>query len=778
MEDLDAIVREFVAETYENLAQLEIDLVALEQEPTSHALVSSIFRTIHTVKGTCGFLGFNRLETLAHAGENLLSRWRDGAIDTGPEAVDLLLRMIDVLRLLLSSIDATGSDEVAGDGVQDVVEAVETFVRQSENPSPGPKGGGRRKAPAAVAAAEVPAAVSADPPAAISTEPPAAVAAVAPAAVASTDPRTLPPAEPDGSEAAVPAEEDFGALPRSTEETVRVGVDVLDSLMRQVGELVLSRNRLGRLAADMGDPDLLALTSTVRGVVNELQTSVMKTRMQPVSNAWAQLPRLVRDLSASLGKQVTLETSGGDTEIDRTLLGALRDPLIHVVRNAVDHGIEGPDERRAAGKAEGGLLRLRAYQEGGLLVLEATDDGRGIDLARIGARAESLGMVPQGETGLNDSELIELLFRPGFSTAEAVSHISGRGVGMDVVRTTVEAAGGSVRITSRPGQGTTCRLQLPVTLAVTPSATVVVGPHRFVIPQADLRELVRLDGKAGAVEHVSGAAVYRLRDQLLPLVMLDAALELAQPVTGAVGTIAVLQVGDRSVGLVVDAVLDTEEVVVEPLDPRIGHLNVYSGAAILGDGRVSLVLDTHAIAQRAAPARTEPSEGFAAPQAAPAATAARRRYLVTKVNGGRRIALPMERVARLEDFDLSTVERMGGRDVVQYRGTVVPMLRLGDFLDRRSAEAESAPTSITRSVPAVVFATRTRTVALAVDEIVDIVDEGADVELDSDDPRIVGAAILQDRVTELLNVDAALLAADPLFLSEAGLSVAARADVA
>ena len=497
----------------------------------------------------------------------------------------------------------------------------------------------------------------------------------------------------------------------------------------------------------------------------------MKTRLQPVSHAWQQLPRLVRDLSASLGKDIELEISGGETELDRTLIDALRDPLTHLVRNAADHGIEPADERRAAGKPATGRLSLRAYRQGGSLVIEVSDDGRGIDTARVVERGLATGLLTSDDAAnLEDRDLIQLVFRPGFSTASEVSHVSGRGVGMDVVKSAVDAVRGSVQLTSNPGLGTTIRLLLPVTVAVTASLTVAVGEHRFALPQADLLELVLVDGVDRVVEHISGAPVFRLREQLLPVVDLGAALGLTVGAGRSAGTIAVLQVRDRMFGLLVDAVLDTEEILVEPLDARVGQLDTYVGAAILADGRVSLVLDLHAIARRAASGSSfESAEArtLVATRTGDELETDQRRCIVATVSGGRRIALPMDRVSRLEDFVPSAVEQIGTRDVVQYRGTVIPLLRLARYLERRGNDGESAPTALVRSMPAVVYRVGDRRVALAVDEIVDIVAGSESVELDSDDVRISGAFLITGRVTEVLDVDQALLAADPTVFDSA-----------
>ncbi len=722
MEGLHAVIREFVAESMDNVVRLEVDLVALEQDPSSRELVSEIFRTFHTVKGTCGFLGFPRLESLAHAGESLLSDWRDGLIEAGSDTVDLLLRTVDALRRLLAAIDGSGTDDIEGDLASPVVDDITAYLLRARAAQPGPS-----------ALASLPKAGEAEP---------------------------LP-----ASDGPTPT----GAA-RLSVETVRVGADVLDALVRQVGELVLTRNRLGRLTGEHRDPELVAVTTSLRGVVTELQATVMKTRMQPVSNAWQHVPRLVRELSASLGKTIDLQIAGGETELDRALIDSLRDPLTHVVRNAVDHGIESSEDRLAAGKPAAGRVSLRAFRQGGSLVVEVSDDGHGIDSAQVSQRAQALGLLtPEQVAELDDEEIVGVVFRPGFSTARALSHVSGRGVGMDAVRSALDALRGSVRLTTGAGEGTTCRLTLPVTLAITAAVTVTVAGQRFAIPQADLRELVRVDGGLSVVERISGAPVYRLRGTLLPLVVLGTELGLAGTDRAQVGTIAVLQVGGHALGLLVDGVLDTEEILVEPLDRRLGHLGAYVGAAILADGQVSLVLDVHAIAERAVPAVADASASQEAGQPLPARPSGDqgRQCLVAAV-GGRRVALPMEGVARLEDFPQSTVETVQAKEFVQYGGSVVPFLRLAGYLDRRgSGPGHAPPAVLDRSVPAVVYRRGARSVVLGVDEIIDVVNECGVTDSAPRDGHAPATFVLDGRITELIDAHAALLAADPHFFDPA-----------
>ncbi|MEV4512219.1 chemotaxis protein CheW [Dactylosporangium sp. NPDC049525] len=483
----------------------------------------------------------------------------------------------------------------------------------------------------------------------------------------------------------------------------------------------------------------------------------MKTRMQAIDHLWSKLPRVVRDLSSTFGKQIRLAQEGKETELDRSLLEAVKDPLTHLVRNAVDHGIEHPDERVAAGKSAEGTLTLRAYHEGGHVIVEVRDDGSGIDPDKIARIAVEKGLVSRDQLAAMDRrEILALVFRPGFSTAKAVTNVSGRGVGMDVVKTNIERIGGAVDVDSVVGKGTTWRLTIPLTLAIIQALTIECGDERYVIPQVAVHELVYLDGQSGrVVEHAMGAQVYRLRGKLLPLVYLDDTLGLTRDGEHDKDVyVAVLQAEGKRFGLVVDRVLNTEEVVVKPLTSRFKDIGVYAGATLLGDGRVALILDVASLARRAQlAAGVEPKDTD---------TAVRRgngnggRLLIAGV-GDRRVAIPLDMVTRLEEFPVERIERTGSREVVQYRDQILPVLRLSHLLG--AYETESGPT-----VPVVVYTENGRSVALAVEKILDIVEEGLDdSRRDFGDDGLLGSAVIQQRVTELLDVRRAILAADPLF---------------
>ncbi|MFB9376968.1 chemotaxis protein CheA [Kineococcus gynurae] len=787
MDDMDEIVQEFLVESYENLDQLDSDLVALEQQPDSRELLSSIFRTIHTIKGTSGFLAFSRLESVTHVGENLLARLRDKQMTLVPSTTDVLLRMVDTVRALLASIEATGS-EGAEVNVDDVVTAIRA-VLDGEVPAPAAAAPATpvaeapateapateapaTEAPAAEASAETPAtpvvvAPAAEAPVETPTPAPAPapVAEVAPVVPATPAPATPAPAAPAPAAPPAPATEEKATSSAVAEASIRVDVELLESLVRQAGELVLARNQILQRAAALRDEELTRACHRLNLVASEMQEGVMRTRMQPIDHLWSKLPRVVRDLGNQLGRKIRLEMEGGDTELDRTLLEAVKDPLTHIVRNAVDHGIEPPDVRVAAGKDETGRLKLRAAHEGGQVLVEVSDDGKGIDPAVIGAKAVQKGLVSQDRlAAMSTTEILQFLFMAGFSTAAVVTNVSGRGVGMDVVRTNIERIGGSVDVESVPGKGTVWRLRIPLTLAIVPALTVECAGQRFAMPQVNLLELVSLDAERmpKAIEDVGGAKVYRLRGTLLPLVRLEDALELVRPEDEQLDSfvIAVLECDGRRFGLMVDRVLDTEEIVVKPLSGALKAIGSYAGATILGDGRVSLILDVQSLARRIM--RADGAEAASSTRSEHVAAAQdEQRLLVVAIGEQRRVAIPLDVVTRLEEFRVENIERVGRREVVRYRGEILPLVRLSDHLGGAWGAGEGGP----QTLPGVVYSARGRSVAIVVDEIVDIV-SGYGIRSDIDDAGLVGSAVIRDRVTELLDVRSAILAADPNFFSE------------
>ncbi len=555
--------------------------------------------------------------------------------------------------------------------------------------------------------------------------------------------------------------DEVNLLRSAADSSIRVDVEVLDELMRQVGELVLTRNRIGRIATDRDtDTELVRSAQQLNLIAAELQEGVMRTRMQPIEHVWSKMPRVVRDLAAACGREVGLQMAGGDTELDRGLLEAVKDPLTHLVRNAVDHGIEPPVEREAAGKERRGTLTLRAYHAGGQVVVEVQDDGRGVDTAKVAAKAVAKGLrTAEQVAAMGQAELLQLLFLPGFSTAEKVTNVSGRGVGMDVVRTHIEAIGGTVDVESTLGVGTLWRLRIPLTLAIMPSLTVECEGDVYALPQVHVVELVALDAqRAGAgVEYVHESPVYRLRGELLPLVPLASVLDLddAARVATDRGVIVVVRSDTQRIGLLVDRVLSTEEIVVTPLSPRLRAIGVYSGATVLGDGAVALILDLQAIARSALLGDGEGALARAAQAHDDRAEARAVEQVLVAGVGGRRLAMPLGSVARLESLRAEQVEHVGGREVVRYRGSILPLARLDRVLGAFSEPRED--------LLVVVYTRAGRSVGLVVDEILDIVDDDVTQHSDIEDIGLVGSTVIGERVTELLDVRSAVLAADPDF---------------
>ncbi|WP_412753205.1 chemotaxis protein CheA [Krasilnikovia sp. M28-CT-15] len=772
MEDLGEIVGEFLMESHENLDQIDRDLVALEQNPGSRELIARIFRAIHTIKGTSGFLAFTRLETLAHAGESLLSRLRDGVQPVTPETITTLLATIDGVRSLLAAIEHRGSE---GDiNVDNIIASVHAQM-QSEAPA-------LEAAPAAAPAeAEAPAEAPVplvETPVRPTPEPvegqrkPLGEILVETGATSPSDVSSALQQQLEGDERKLGTIllEEGKAAPTAVSEAlqtqapkrsvadsaIRVDVDLLDNLMNMVGELVLARNQLVRGVMELGDSGLVRSAQRLGMITSELQEGIMKTRMQPIEHIWSKLPRVVRDLSTGLGKQVQLVMEGKETELDRSLLEAVKDPLTHLVRNAVDHGIEEADVRVANGKSPEGTLALRAYHEGGHVAVEVADDGAGLNVERIAQKAVENGLIRADQVATMDKrEIMALVFQPGFSTAQKVTNVSGRGVGMDVVKTNIERIGGAVSVDSTPGQGTVWRLTIPLTLAIIQALTVDCGDQRYVVPQVAVLELVFIDGNSTKIEYASGAPVYRLRGKLLPLVRLDRALGFEVGSDQGV-YIMVLQADGRRFGLVVDRVLNTEEVVVKALNSRLKDIGLYAGATILGDGKVGLILDISSLARRSHLGADAERENIVGASRAVGTGDRGERLLITAV-GERRVAIPLDTVTRLEEFPRDRIEQAGSREVVQYRGQILPLVRLSQLLGAYSEEPEGD------TVPVVVYSEGPRSVALVVDRIVDIAENETTARRDAEEDGLVGTAVIQQRVTELLDVRRAILAADPNF---------------
>jgi two-component system chemotaxis sensor kinase CheA len=552
---------------------------------------------------------------------------------------------------------------------------------------------------------------------------------------------------------AAPAKAAGGAVEQAKEsavagQSIRVHVDLLENLMTMVSELVLTRNQLLQILRSQQESEFAAPLQRLSQVTSELQEGVMKTRMQPIGNAWAKLPRIVRDLSHELNKKIELQMLGAETELDRQVLELIRDPLTHMVRNSGDHGIEPPHERVAAGKPETGTITLNAYHEGGHIIIEIADDGRGLNTAKIKAKAIASGLATEAELEeMSEQQIHMFIFRAGFSTAAQVTAVSGRGVGMDVVRTNIEKIGGTVELRSREGKGTTAIIKIPLTLAIVSALIVECAGERFAIPQMSVLELVRASSTSEhTIESINGAPVMRLRDRLLPLVALRDLLKLndgeSKPAKDE-HYIVVAQVGTFTFGIMVDRVFDTEEIVVKPVAPILRHIPMFSGNTILGDGSVIMILDPNGIATAASGERaTGDSSGDGAATGTHSYGDGEKVAILTfRAGEGGPKAVPLALIARLEEFEVGKIEVVGDRRVMQYRGKLMPLIPI---------EPGYKPLESGRQ-PVLVFADADRSMGLLVDEIIDVVEERLQIELSASRPGVIGTAVISGKSTELVD---------------------------
>lgn len=817
---MDDLLKDFLSETCEALDVLDSEIVELEQRPGDPALLGSIFRVMHTIKGTCGFLGLPRLESVAHAAEDVLGRVRDGELAVSHDVISQVLVALDRIKELVASLSETGGEPAGED--REVIDALrriangETAAPASAAPAPEKPGSLFDRAGAASGidtacelacagfAAKSSEGTELEPEllklqfalakgfeVALQKTPGIDIADVLTCLtdngwtgddiallereigqgfrslgveeddIASLlahlhrgQPDTVPTDAPQQAEKAAVAPppsnaEKQDAAVQGQAQTLRVNINVLEDLMTLVSELVLTRNQLLQIMRSHGDTPFAAPLQRLNQVTTELQESVMMTRMQPIGNAWGKLPRLVRDLSQEVGKKIELVMTGADTELDRQILESIRDPLTHMVRNSADHGIEMAADRLAAGKAEHGTIELSARHEGGHIVVVVSDDGRGLPTARIREKVLTNGLATETQLeSMSEQQIQQFIFRPGFSTAAAVTSVSGRGVGMDVVRNNIEKIGGIIEFQSTEGVGSRFTIKIPLTLAIVSALIVECEGERFALPQNSVVELVRINRAASkGLENINGRPVYRLRDRLLPLVSLSEILGLPQ--TGATAEagetdsmyVVVSQVGAFTFGIIVDKVFDTEEIVVKPVSRCMRHISCFSGTTILGDGRVIMILDPNGLAS----AVSASPHAEAATLAGNTGRGSRRdeavSMLVFEARDGGPKAVPLSLVARLEETDLATAEKAGSLTVLQYRGGLMPLIDL----DGNPAERKGKH-------PILVFVDGEHMLGLVVDRVVDIVDAPLDLQLSGGGrPGTLGSAIIAGSATDIID---------------------------
>jgi two-component system, chemotaxis family, sensor kinase CheA len=724
---MDDLLREFVTETNESLDLVDVELVRFEQDPNNAKILDNIFRLVHTIKGTCGFLGLPRLEALAHAAETLMGKFRDGA-PASSDAVTLVLATIDRIKTILESLEREQREPEGGD--TDLISSLERMVERVG--SAGARVETHRTVGTLVSQVlERP--LRSDEDSLDDLE----------RAFRETT-ADIPPIKSKNPPVDAAAKEDEVA--KGANQSIRVTVDTLEQLMTMVSELVLTRNQLLEIVRRHEESEFKTPLQRLSNVTAELQEGVMKTRMQPIGNAWQKLPRIVRDLSNELGKKIELEMQGAETELDRQVLDLIKDPLTHMVRNSADHGLETPEQRRAAGKAEQGQIRLSAYHEGGYIIIQIADDGRGLDTARIKAKAIAQGLVSDAEVEkLTEAQIHKFIFAPGFSTATKITNVSGRGVGMDVVRNNIDQIGGTIDVKSVAGAGLGFTIKIPLTLAIVAALIVEAGGHRFAIPQLSVIELVRArSGSEHRIERIKDTSVLRLRDKLLPLVSLSHLLGLDKN-AGDIksGFIVVTQVGSQTFGIVVDGVFHTEEIVVKPMSSKLRHIAMFSGNTILGDGSVIMIVDPNGVAQAFG---TTVASQMAAAEAAnrgdSSANETSTSLLVFRAGSTQPKAVPLSLITRLEEIDAQKIELSNGRHMVQYRGHLMPLVSMSEKVRVKGEGAQ----------PLLVFSDGSRSMALVVDEIVDIVDDNLDIQVGSENPGVLGSAIVRGHATEIIDV--------------------------
>jgi two-component system chemotaxis sensor kinase CheA len=744
---MDDLISDFLVEANESLEVIDVELVRFEARPDDRAALDKIFRLVHTLKGTCGFLGLGRLEAIAHAGETLLGRFRDGKLPVTAEAVTLVLGSIDRIKLVIDKLGDTGAEpsgddgelitalEAMAEGAPAVTATVVEDVAPSKDCAPiestSDPGLGRPLRPGEVSLEDLEAAF---------------MAAEAPVY---DDSEPAEPVTPDAARGAPTEGEDAeGSAQRI--QSIRVGVEVLEDMMTLVSELVLTRNQLLQLNRGRTDNTFSPPLQRLSTITGELQDSVMKTRMQPIGQAWKKLPRLVRDLSRELDKKIDLVLEGEGTELDRQVLEQIRDPLTHMVRNSADHGLEDGEARKLAGKPEMGTIHLSAYHEGGTIVIRLRDDGRGLDTARIRDKAIEKGIISRGDAdSLTEAQIHKLIFAPGFSTAAAITNVSGRGVGMDVVRSNIEQIGGQIELYSVLGQGCTVTIKIPLTLAIVSALVVGAGGERFAVPQGSVLELVNVGAQSEhRIELIEQVRMLRLREELVPLI--DLASELGGQAARTPNFVIIMRVGTHRFGVMVEEVIDTEEIVVKPLAGILRGISVFSGATLLGDGSVVLIIEPNGLAERAGEMPAQAQRAIDDASGWNDAVAADKvSLLIVRVGDGAPKAVELSRITRLEHAPISTIQRVGYRAAIEYRGKLMPVLCVDDAQTLRTQGVQ----------PLLVVQGLLYAMGLAVDQIVDVVEAKLEIELSATRPGVAGTALVNGRATEVLDLDHFMLLA-------------------
>ncbi|MCX8041144.1 MAG: chemotaxis protein CheW [Thermodesulfobacteriaceae bacterium] len=738
------ILQDFLVEAKEGISKLEEEFVELEKDRENLEIIKSLFRTMHSLKGAAGFFGFKTLEAIAHFSEDILSKLRDRLIEPEPEIVDLLLKAVDNIKYVVNYLEKNKTEPLEDRLLDFVVELSnfnERLKKRLEKKEPSIK-------------EEISEVFEEAPKKEVSKEE-VSKEEVSKEEVPKEDltkevlePKRVEP-ESFKEEVLEPKKEkpvkEASLTPQVilTETHIKVDVKLLDTLMNLAGELVLARNRVVQLASRIADPELVRSVQNLSLVTTELQETIMKTRMQPIGVVFNKFPRIVRDLSRALNKKVNLHLEGTDTELDRSLIEAIKDPLTHLIRNAIDHGIETSDERVFLGKSPEGNLVLRAFHEGGQVIIEVEDDGKGIDIEKIRKKAVEKGFMSFEEAQMaSEKELLSLIFKPGFSTAENVTQVSGRGVGMDVVKTNIEKLGGSIDINTILGKGTTIRIKIPLTLAIIPALIVTSGEGRYAIPQVSLRELVRIDPERDILK-LGDTEFYRLRGEIIPVLRLSRILQGNGKLEEK--NLVILTTGEKFIGLLVDQIFASEEIVVKPLGKWFKNIPSYSGATIMGDGKLALILDVVGLSTYTG-FRLEEFEKTYETTVTKKTSSEETQFIILFKIGEEILSLPLALVSRLDKIKASDLSIVGGKEVIIYQNKVIPIVRLENYLPIQG----NPPLE---EYHALFFAERGKTCAFLCTQIVDTLETTLDVEEGLYNvPGILGHRIINDRTVLFVDI--------------------------
>lgn len=746
---MDELILEFLSETQEGISNIDNLLVEFEKEPKNTDTITQIFRILHTIKGTSGFLGLNKLGSVAHSGENILNRIREGTIEPTPNLIQLVFKSIDYIKFIVDTIREEGKepDLDFSDLAREIDVALNGISGSSENSDhaePENKVHKEEKTEPQVLS---------EPEPEISTPTPEISKSSEDTAKNSKDTKSIKSDEESSPKSSKSSEKKGGGA-----DSIRVKLDLLDHLMQAVSELVLTRNQLLQLNKQnySSDSQFNRPFQQLSNITTDLQESVMKTRMQPISNILSAYPRMIRDIANDLGKKVRLEFYGESTELDRHLLESIKDPLTHMIRNSVDHGIESPEIRQSVGKPEEGCVRIAAEHAAGHVVIKISDDGKGLNVDKLRQKIVEKGLCLEKDVAaLSRNQIFQFIFHPGFSTAEKVTSVSGRGVGMDVVRTNIEKIGGSIELNSKDGEGTCFTLKIPLTLAIMPVMIFVSNENRYALPLINILELIRIaENSEYQIEEINDSPILRLREKIIPLIFLENILN-DKPTEETENsnfkrTILVCKNADLIFGLVVDRIIDIEEIVVKPLSQIFKNSeHKYSGTTILGDGGVIMIIDPQAISQEikmnssTSEIERHNEESTYQQKYHQEQRTSTHVLLFRDYNTKDIRAIPLEFVTRLEELNPSKIEVISGENVLRYRGGIMKIITLDSNSDKFERE----------SIEVIVFSDGNNIVGLAVEEIVDIVKYSFDQYiLNSSNEKFIGSSEIEDRLVEIVNI--------------------------